>query len=206
MVNQEEVRSSGLGGRVHRNGHRRSNSRRIIFFLMMAVAMETLILVFMLVNLSVQAKENTELVVENKKLSMDLAQARPELEKLRAEVDSLVAGRLPHLTRLEFDKVIPVEKNYVKNLLFTLAGTSKEHRYEYKIVMHNSGLLAVHPLVDVLFFDRVGMQIGVSRLGVREDGTLTLDMLERGEIRSFTGTVETVEDEKPEYFLVRVRQ
>jgi len=205
-MNGEYAHKSSSGGREHRNGgYRRSSGRRIVSFLVLAVALETLILVSLIVSISLQAKENTDLLVENKKLSLDLAQAKPELEKLKAEVDALVASRLPHLNRLEFDKVLPLDKEYVKNVLFTLAGTHKEQRYEYKMVMHNTSLLGVHPLVDVLFFDRVGLQIGVSHLGVHKDGTATLDMLERGEIRSFTSTVELAENEKPEYFMVRVR-
>lgn len=171
-----------------------------------ALALETLVLVFLIVTVGVQEKENSDLVAESKKLTAELAMARPELEKLREEVEALVSGRLPHLSRLELDKVVPLNKEYVKNVTFSVAGTSKEQHHEFKMVMHNSGLLAVHPRVDVLFFNEVGLQIGVSPIGIHKDGTPTLDMLERGEIRSFGGVVEVVENERPVYFMVRIRQ
>lgn len=206
-MSEESAYASSSGRR--RNGHsgyRASSSRRIILFMAMAFAVETLILIFLIVYVSIQEKENSDLSAESKKLSIELAQAKPELEKLRVEVDALVSGRLPHLNRLEIDRVMPVDKEYVKNVAFSLTGTNKEQHHEYKMVMHNAGLVAVHPQVDVLFFSKVGLQIGLSQLGVHKDGTPTLDMLERGEIRSYSGVVELAENEKPEYFMVRVKQ
>ncbi|QSA96479.1 hypothetical protein [Methylococcus sp. EFPC2] len=205
-MNENTAYASSSGRREHRRSLRSSSGRRVILVIVAALALETLVLVFLIVTVGVQEKENSDLVAESKKLTAELAMARPELEKLREEVEALVSGRLPHLSRLELDKVVPLNKEYVKNVTFSVAGTSKEQHHEFKMVMHNSGLLAVHPRVDVLFFNEVGLQIGVSPIGIHKDGTPTLDMLERGEIRSFGGVVEVVENERPVYFMVRIRQ
>jgi len=191
----------------HRSSHgrHRSSKRKLIAFLALALAVESLLLLFFIVNMSILKKENSELTMLEKKQTLELRQTVPELEKLRKEVEDLVASRLPHLSKLEFDRVVSVDKDYVKNVVFSVAGKGGEKRYEYKLVAHNNGLTAIHPQVDILFFDRVGIQVGLSQIGVGKDGTPTLDVIERGEIRSFSSTVELGDDVKPEYFMVRIK-
>lgn len=146
------------------------------------------------------------MTVLEKKQALELQALKPEVEKLRADIAALTTSRLPNLTKLEFDKVIPLDLGYVKNIVFTVAGKNSDKHYEYKIVMHNTDLTLIHPEVDVLFFDRVGVQVGVSKIGFHQDGTPNLDMLERGEVRSFSSMVDLTGDADPEYFRVKIHK
>ncbi len=186
--------------------YRRSSRTKLIFFLAILSLVEAAALLILFIQLALSEQENLELTILEKNQAQELETLRPEVEKLRADVASLTASRLPNLARLEFDKVIPLELDYVKNIVFTVAGKDSDKHYEYKIVMHNSGLSLIHPEVDILFFDRVGVQVGLSKIGFHKDGTPNLNMLERGEVRSFSSSVDLTDDAKPEYFRVKIHK
>jgi cell division protein FtsB len=188
----------------HRGRHGRSSRMRLIFILSIALIVETVALLFLFIRLTISEKENLDLTVVERKQALELEALKPEVEKLRAEIAALTTSRLPNLNKLEFDKVIPLDMDYVKNIVFTVAGKNSDKHYEYKIVMHNSGLSLIHPEVDILFFDRVGIQVGLSKIGFHQDGTPNLDMLERGEVRSFSLSVELADDANPEYFRIKI--
>lgn len=131
---------------------------------------------------------------------------RARVEQLQREVDALGRDQLPSLPRLVFDRVIPVEREFIKSIVFTLSGRNDQRRYDYNLVMQNTSLNLVHPQFDLQLFDRLGVQVGLSRIGVQKDGTPTLEMLDRGEIRSVSATIEPVRGEsKPEYFRLLIR-
>jgi len=188
----------------HRSRHSRSSRTRLIFFLCIALIAETAALLILFIQLTLSEKENLDLTVSEKRQAQELQALRPEVEKLRADMAALTASRLPNLTKLEFDKVIPLDLGYVKNIVFTVAGKDSDRHYEYKIVTHNSGLSLIHPKVDILFFDRAGIQVGLSKIGFHQDGTPNLDMLERGEVRSFSSRVDLADDANPEYFRIKI--
>lgn len=191
---------------LQRGKYRRSSRTKLIFFLSVVSIVETTVLLILFIQLALSEQENLELTILEKKQAQELEALKPEVERLRADIASLTASRLPNLARLEFDKVIPLELDYVKNIVFTVAGKDSDKHYEYKIVMHNSGLSLIHPEVDILFFDRVGVQVGLSKIGFHQDGTPNLDMLERGEVRSFSSSVDLTDDAKPEYFRVKIHK
>lgn len=207
MINNELKYTERERRRLSEHGHsyRRSSKSKLILFLMLGLALETVLLMFLIVNVGMLEKENSELATLEKQQSQEISQATPELEKLRKEIAALVEDRLPNLTKLEFDKVVPLDKGYVKNVVFTLAGTNDEKHYEYKLVLHNNSLSPVHPQVDILFFNRVGIQVGLSQIGIRKDGTPTLDVIERGEIRSFSSALDLDDGVAPEYFMVQLK-
>lgn len=191
---------------LQRGKYRRSSRTKLIFFLSVVSIVETTVILILFIQLALSEQENLELTILEKKQAQELEVLKPEVERLRADIASLTASRLPNLARLEFDKVIPLELDYVKNIVFTVAGKDSDKHYEYKIVMHNSGLSLIHPEVDILFFDRVGVQVGLSKIGFHQDGTPNLDMLERGEVRSFSSSVDLTDDAKPEYFRVKIHK
>ncbi|MGX2042179.1 hypothetical protein ACWJKU_18930 [Methylocaldum sp. MU1018] len=170
------------------------------------LVIETALLLVLFIQLTLSEQENLDLTVAEKKQAQELEALKPEVEKLRADIAALTVERLPNLAKLEFDQVIPLDLGYVKNIVFTVAGKDSDKRYEYKIVMHNPGLSLIHPEVDILFFDRVGIQVGLSRIGFHPDGTPNLDMLERGEVRSFSSKVELTDDADPEYFRIKIHK
>lgn len=189
-----------------RGKHRRSSRTRLIFLLSIVLVVETTALLVLFIQLTLSEQENLDLTVLEKKQALELQALKPEVEKLRADIAALTTSRLPNLTKLEFDKVIPLDLGYVKNIVFTVAGKNSDKHYEYKIVMHNTDLTLIHPEVDILFFDRVGVQVGVSKIGFHQDGTPNLDMLERGEVRSFSSVIDLTGDADPEYFRVKIHK
>lgn len=187
---------------VHR--HSRRHYLRTIYILGATAFILFLLLLMVSIRLSLYAKEVHDLTVLQHKQEQELALLRPKVASLEAEIAELVQGRLPGLKPLEFDKVIPVKKKYVRNIIFTLIGTEDDHSYEYKLTLKNDGLTAVHPIVRVIFFDHLGIQMGYSTIGVDEDNVPTLDVLERGEVRSYTKVVNLPNGRQPRYFKIEV--
>jgi cell division protein FtsB len=200
------MKADDFSSQEHRHyGKRRRSSRtRLILILGLSLAFETSLLIMAFVRMGVAEQEATELAIVERKQTAELESLRPQVEKLHQDLDNMVHSRLPGLHRLEFDHVITLEDNYVKNIVFTVAGKGQEKQYEYKLVTHNGTLSLIHPRVDILIFDRAGIQIGLARIGVQKDGTPTLDMLDRGEIRSFSSKIELTDNAQPEYFRLRV--
>jgi hypothetical protein len=197
----DEFQYQGNGSRIKR---RRSSRTRLILILGLSLVLETVLLVMAFARMSFAEKENAELVLAERKQAEELQILRPQVQKLQEDIAALTQSRLPDLQRLEFDKVIALDQGYVKNIVFTIAGKGDQNHYEYKIVMHNETLNLIHPQVDILFFDRIGIQVGLARIGVQKDGTPTLDMMDRGEIRSFAAAIELTDNVKPEYFRLRI--
>jgi hypothetical protein len=200
--NDDSVRYYSSG----RNGKRRSSRTKLIIILGLALAVETAVLLASYIWMTLSENENLDLVLAERKQSQELDLLRPQVEKLRSEIAMLTQSRLPDLTPLEFDKVLPFNQSYAKNIVFTVSGKGDEKLYEYKIVLHNSSLNLIHPQLDILFFDHVGIQVGISRLGVQQDGTPTLEMLDRGEIRSFSSKISLTDEAKPEYFRIKIQK
>lgn len=161
-----------------------------------------LLLLFTAIQLSLYAKEiNDQTMILNSQ-ERELDQLRPRIQQLEKDLSELVQGRLPGLYPLEFDKVISVKKQYVRNIIFTLIGKETDRSYEYKVSVKNEHLTAVHPIIRVLFFDQLGIQVASSVIGLDEEGVPTLDVLERGEVRSYTKEIDLPEGKKAKYFIV----
>ncbi|MGZ8216946.1 hypothetical protein [Methylomagnum sp.] len=191
------------GNRYH-SGRHRSTRTKLIVALSLGLVVETGLLAVFFARTGFAEKENAELVQAEKRQAEELQALRPAVQKLREEVTALAQMRLPDLQPLEFDKVITLDKHYVKNIVFSMAGKGDDKHYEYKVVTHNNTLNLIHPQIDILFFDRVGIQVGVAHIGVQKDGTPTLDMLDRGETRSFSAAIELNDNVQPEYFRLRI--
>jgi hypothetical protein len=200
---RENAEDLDKDGGHHRKRHRTSKTR-LVMILGFAVAIESALLLAAYVKMSIAEQENTQLVAAERKQAEELEILRPQIQKLREDIAAMTQSRLPDLQPLEFDKVIPIEKDYVRNVVFSVAGKGDQKQYEYKLVMHNGTLNLLHPRVDILFFDRTGIQVGLSRIGVQKDGTPTLEMIDRGEIRSFFSHVDLTDNAQPEYFRLRI--
>jgi hypothetical protein len=135
-----------------------------------------------------------------------VAELERELVDLRAQRDAFASGRLPGLVPIEYDRAFPIERQYVRNVIFTAAGTRADHRYEYRIVLANGGAAALHPAVRLLFFDDRGIQVGESDVARDAVGAPTgLEaLLQPGETRGYTAVMTLERDATPHYFLVVV--
>jgi hypothetical protein len=133
-----------------------------------------------------------------------LAAAEQELVTLRAERDALASGRLPGLIPIEFDRAIEIDRQYVRNVIFTETGTRDAHRYEYRLVAENASPSVLRPAVRLIFFDGRGVQIGesiVDRDALGATGGVEA-WLQPGETRSYTAVVGLADDAAPRYFLL----
>lgn len=136
----------------------------------------------------------------------EIAEARQALEQARADLDALVKGRIPELTPVAFDEVLPIGKAYVRNVAFTLVRAGSDSSYEYKVVLQNETDIMVRPAAEILMFDRLGVQIGRARIGPAPDaGGDDPQFLYPGEVRSYAGAMELSRRAEPAYFTVETR-
>lgn len=187
-----------------RRYQQRSSKRKIIIYLSLALGLETLILLFALIAVAASKNQQEEIVQINEDLTTQLAQTQPELERLKGELNALIQAKLPNLTKLELDKVIPIEKNGVKNVNFTVTGTSLKKQYEYKLTFENRSLTPIFPMVDIVLFNRTGIQVGIAQVGINDRGERTSLAIDKGETRSYSAVINfNQEGSEPEYFLIR---
>jgi hypothetical protein len=129
-----------------------------------------------------------------------------EIERLKAEKEILVKGFIPGLSPLEFDSTIDVDDQYVRNIGFTLTGTSHVKNYEYRIVLHNDSLNVVAPSVTVILFDDRGIQVGTTVLSkIDATSKVEFNSLQPNETRSYTGRIGLNIQSEPKYFLIQVK-
>lgn len=195
---------------AHRR-RRRSRHRRSAEFrrgLMKAVAVAggaviALVILIMSIGLSSLSADNARLVTDNNRKTRALEQAQAELKTVTAQRDELVAGRIPRLQPLQYDQAIPLNQEYLRNVIFTLTRSSDASNHEYRMVLHNDSLSVINPQVKIVLFDAVGIQIGMARLS-RSEATAEKDrtLLDPGEVRSYSGSIPIHGNQTPEYFLV----
>lgn len=193
-----------------RSGRHRSKTRtRLIVGLSLGMILMTVIVVVLSVKLESRNRELSELLTKDIKQAQRLAELEPKVADMEIEIAALVKSRLPHLLPLEFDKVFTLNQDYAKNIIFSIAGKrgkNRKKRYEYRLVMDNKTLTPVHPHIQIIFFDRDGIQVGFSEFGMEDGGIPTWDILEHDETRSQVGEVIFSEEAEPLYFTVRVKR
>ena len=121
-------------------------------------------------------------------LKSNLAQSKKELE-------DLIKGRLPSVIKLVPDKVLAVNSDFIKNIVFTIVTPDRSKQYEYKLVVENRTHKTIVPKFRLLIFDKYGVQIGI-------DQVLTSDELAPGESRSYSSKVDFFMKQEPAYFHV----
>lgn len=148
---------------------------------------------------------------QNQELRSSLAQAEeelqrmtPEVQNLRNDLDTLIRGRLPRLRKLEYDRVLPLDDRYLKNITFTEIINRDRRGHEYKLVTQNNTSTPLWPEVQLLIFNELGIQIGGAEIGTGQPNALKVNSLGVGEVRSYTGTVDLLDHTAtPAYFMVR---
>lgn len=133
-----------------------------------------------------------------------ISQLQVHIETLSAEKSSLVAGRIPGLRPFVINEVEKDVSQYVESILLTSKGNGGHHNYV--AILHNQSNEDVTPIVDILLFDELGIQ--VARAGVTSDETPQLSRdakLQPGESRSYTGKLKVRDDSVPKYLLVTSR-
>ena len=149
---------------------------------------------------------------ENEKLRSNLAhteddlhKAAPELKKLRTDLDALVRGKLPRLRELKYDRVLPLNDGYLKNITFTEIINRDSRAHEYKLVVQNNISSMLWPEVQLLVFNELGIQIGRAEIGTSDPDALKAGSLGVGEVRSYSATIQlTDKNAIPAYFMARI--
>ncbi len=123
-----------------------------------------------------------------------------QIKTLENEIKELTLNRLPGLTGLNYDEVLKVNKQYVKNIVFTRTGKKGSRLYEYKLVLENHES-ALQPALKILLFDRSGVQVGMSELSNKtiHGGIIRLD---RDEVRTHYAALQLPDSAEPEYFQI----
>ncbi len=121
-----------------------------------------------------------------------------EYENIKEQMASLVQGKVPGLNPIVFDKVIMVEKHYVKSMLLNVNGKEKKKQYEFSINLQNKFGNIMQPRIKIYLFDRTGLQIGIADLYHFKD-----EILVPGEKRTYHGKFDVrMKDREPAYFIV----
>ena len=149
--------------------------------------------------------EHTRL--ELRKMEKALTESNKEVETLRKKNAVLVQNRIPGLLPLTFDETIDIDNPYIRNIIFTEVKNGKEKIYEYRLVMNNDTLSVIHPQVQILLFNDIGIQIGEAEVEFRDPSTGRVHMvLDPGEVRTRTAVIKLLRDEKPQYFLLAISE
>ena len=109
--------------------------------------------------------------------------------------DKEVEGRLPTVMKLVPDKVLAVNSDLIKNIVFTVVTQDGAKQYEYKLVVENPSHKIIIPKYRLLIFDKYGVQIGI-------DQVLHGEELAAGESRSYSSRVDFFMKGEPAYFHV----
>ncbi len=125
---------------------------------------------------------------EAEELKSQLAQSKNELE-------NYMEGRLPGVMKLEPDQVLTIDKNIIKNIVFSVVTQNGSRQYEYKLVVENLSQKSAVPKFNVLVFDRYGVQVGMDQILKGEE-------LFPGESRSYSSKVNFFMENEPVYFQV----
>ena len=147
--------------------------------------------------------ENQALTIKFRKQAIQIDQSEARIKTLRQDIRVLVQERIPNLHPLAFDETITLNQQYLRDIIFTLTGVGSAKEYEYRVVLQNDSLETVHTFVKVFLFDRLGIQLGMTRNSkystLSEADFITL---QPGEIRSYSSKVPVDRNETPHYFLV----
>ena len=191
------------------NGYRaRSWSRRSKLLLLLVLAL-VLIDFFTALLLGTQVytlnRQNQTLRSSLAQTEEELLHVVPELQKLRTDLDELIRGKLPRLRKVEYDRVLPLDDQYLKNIIFTQVVNRDSRGHEYKLVVQNNTRSPLLPEIQLLIFNELGIQVGNAEIGTRQPNALKTGSLDIGEVRSYAAAIDlTDKAAAPAYFMIRI--
>lgn len=199
-----EVPRETRGRMVRKNRVLRDQRNRLRAALAVAVGGLVVALGVLLLGRGLDSAEDFEaLETELAELKVELKLSQDSLSETMEENAALVQERIPSLHIVEFDKVLEVGERGVRNVTFTVTRNNRGAAYEYKIIVHNDSRQLRRPFINLILFDRLGVEIARSRIGYRKALAAEEDPpLEPGEIRSYSGTFDVDGAEVPAYFRI----
>ena len=187
--------------RIHRSRRSRSSHHRSLKIWGLSLALLIMIVVlfisFVYAGSRIEELSSRASAVQEKLFlkEKEVEELKANLTKSKNELEALINGRLPSVIKLEPDKVLAVNNDLIKNIVFTVVTQDGVRQYEYKLVVENQSRKMIVPKFRLLIFDKFGVQIGI-------DQVLTGDELAPGESRSYSSKVEFFMKEAPAYFQV----
>lgn len=140
--------------------------------------------------LSNQVSSNQEqLVLKDKEIN----ELNARLASSKHDLETLIQGRIPTVMKLVPDQVLTVNKDSIKNIVYTVVTQGDSKQYEYKLVMENLSHKNIAPNFRLLIFDKYGVEIGMDKISSGET-------LAPGESRSYSSKVNFFLAEEPAYF------
>ncbi len=198
---------SGRSRRLRSSYRGETRVRRYRYLLAGISILFLLIYIFTWFYVARKSTESEQALLELRIQEKALNTINSELETVRNERDALVQGRIPGLLPLTYDETITTDNEYIRNIIFTLVKNGKKEAYEYRLVMHNETLSVIHPMVEILLFNEVGIQIGLARVEHANTSTgAGRSALDPGEVRSYTAAIDLIRGEAPRYFLLAVSE
>ena len=195
----------------HRSRHSRQGARHwMVSPLWLGIIGEGLLIAGLAVWGALLDQENQSHYSREKVLAESINDGKKELEGLRWEYNEYKNQReqtcFPNLLALKYDQILEINKEYVKSGIFMVVGTKDKRQLEYKIVLRNNKQANITPLVDVVFFNTLGNQVGVTKIGYDKDGKPGGEVMTGGEVRSFDGVLDLTNVGQPEYVMFKFRE
>ncbi|MGH8549155.1 MAG: hypothetical protein ACRERU_11260 [Methylococcales bacterium] len=182
-------------------GYRRISRKFIIAGFSMALFASLCIIVTLCIQIRLDTTELERFKESDSFRSREIEDMKTRMAEMEVEIGDLVQSRIPSLKELALDQVIDINHRYVKNIVFTVTGKNGDKRFEYKTVLENTGIEVIEPKATVIFFDRLGIQIGQAVIDNDAPGG-DKGSLDPGEIRSYYNSVQFAESLTPRYFRV----
>ena len=138
-------------------------------------------------------------------LRLKLSSAETLSRQLLSDMNALVESRLPGLRPLQFDTIIQISEQYIKNVIFAVSRDGQNTKYEYRFVLFNPKITPVFPRMKLHLFNDRGLQVGgadVTLTGTASEGRVR--SLGPGEIRSYNGSAEVFSGSEPTYFMLDI--
>lgn len=194
--------------RFQRTGRRAHSWSRRSKLLLGVVVVMILVDFFTALLLGIQTydldRQNGILRGDLAKSQEELHRVVPELQQLRRELDALIRGKLPYLRELEYDRVLPLNEGYLRNISFTRIVNRSAQSYEYKLVVQNNTNAPLWPEIQLALFNELGIQVGSTEIGTANPVALKAASLGIGEVRSYSAIFQLADKNAlPMYFMIR---
>ena len=200
-ASRDQDRSQSSGRRTHTWSRRSKGLLGIVVVMILVDFFTALLLGTQAYELS---RQNEILRSDLAKSQDELRQAMPELRQLRQDLDELIRGKLPHLRRLEYDRVLSLDVGHLKNISFTKIVNRGVLSYEYKLVVQNNTGATLWPEIQLSLFNELGIQVGSTEIGTANPGALKANSLGIGEVRSYSAVFQLSDKNAlPTYFMIR---
>lgn len=194
--------------RRSRSSHRHDAKIRSYKYLLAGISvLFLLIYIFTWFYIARISREHEQTKLEFRRQEIAMQAMASELETVRNELDILVQDRIPGLLPMKYDEAITLDDKYIRNIIFTEVKIGKKRKYEYRLVMHNDTLSVIRPDVQILIFNDIGIQIGVTQVEYSDASTgAERSALDPGEVRSYTSSIALIRDEEPSFFLIIISE